>query len=350
MKLLVLGGTRFVGRAVVESALARGHAVTLHNRGVSAPDLFPQAESLRGDRTQDLRVLEGRAWDAVIDTSGYVPRVVDLSVRALHGRVGHYTFVSTISVYADRSTPGMREDAPRASLPDDATEEITGATYGPFKAACEDVVRDRFGAGALVARPGLIVGPHDPTGRFTYWVERVAGGGDVLAPGDPRAPVQCIDARDLADWLLLATERALGGTYHLTGPATPLTMAGLLLACREATGSDARFHWADEAFLLERGVRPWADLPLWAMTSERGLLSLDLSRALADGLVHRPIGETARDTLTWARGAAAGTHAASAAPLPEGQWPGLTALREKELLEALKALPQVGAGWPGGRP
>ena len=189
MNLLILGGTVFLGRHLVEAALARGHAVTLFNRGQHNPDLFPEVERLRGDRDGDLQALEGRRWDAVVDTCGYVPRVVRASAEMLAPNVDHYTFISSISVYADTSKPGIDEQAPVGTLDDPTTEEVTGESYGPLKALCEQAAEAAMPGRVLNIRPGLIVGPHDPTDRFTYWVRRVAEGGEVLAPGNPHAPV-----------------------------------------------------------------------------------------------------------------------------------------------------------------
>src|SRR5439155_12391517 len=195
------------------------------------------------------------------------------------GSATHYTFVSSISVYVDPSVP-VAETAPVATLVDPGVEQVTGETYGGLKALCERAVVDAFGERALVVRPGLIVGPHDPTDRFTWWVRRVARGGEVLAPGRPEAPAQVIDARDLAAWTIRMAERGAGGTFNATGPARRLTLGELLDACRAATGSDARFSWVDEAFLLERGVQPWDELPIWVPASHAGMLQADVARAV----------------------------------------------------------------------
>jgi 2'-hydroxyisoflavone reductase len=238
----------------------------------------------------------------VVDTSGYVPRVVRASAALLAPRVGRYLFVSTLSVYADERAPGQDESAPLALLPDPAVEEVTPETYGGLKALCERVVTGAFGDRATVVRPGLIVGPHDPTDRFTYWPVRVARGGDVVAPSGPGYRVQFVDARDLARWMLelLRTDRA--GVFNATGPDEPLPLGDLLDACRRVSGADARFVWIDEAFLLGNGVRPWMDLPLW-IDGEAGVggNSFDTGRARAAGLRLRPVRETVADTLAWAR-------------------------------------------------
>jgi nucleoside-diphosphate-sugar epimerase len=202
MRLLILGGTAFLGRALVDDALGRGHELTLFNRGKTNPELYPEVERLQGDRDGDLTVLQGKTWDAVIDTSGYVPRVVGQSAELLADAVGHYTFISSISAYADFSQPGADENAAVGKLEDESVEEIDGDTYGPLKVLCEEVVEKRLPGRTLIIRPGLIIGPHDPTDRFTYWPCRVERGGEVLAPGKPEKSVQFIDARDLAAWNL----------------------------------------------------------------------------------------------------------------------------------------------------
>src|SRR4051794_35616440 len=243
MRILVLGGTQFLGRHVVEHALAAGHAVTLFNRGQTHPELFPEAEKVRGDRDGRLDGLAKREFDAVVDTSGYVPRIVRETIDAL-GEAGHYTFVSSISVYADVSTP-PNESSPVAELAE-PTEEWREA-YGELKADCEDVVRERF-PGAFVVRPGLIVGPWDPTGRFTYWPQRFAQGGTVLAPAPPDADAQVIDARDLAAWIVRAAEDGLGGTYNAVDHRT--SRETLVETCRRVAGTDAEIVWVDSGFLL----------------------------------------------------------------------------------------------------
>jgi 2'-hydroxyisoflavone reductase len=235
MHVLILGGTVFLGRHVVGASLARGHDVTLFNRGQTRPELFPEVEKLRGDRDGDFGALAGRSFDAVVDTSGYVPRLVRATIDAL-GDVGHYTFVSTMSVYTERArAAGAREDDEVVRL-EQETEEDTDESYGPLKALCEDVVRERF-ANAFVPRPGLIIGPWDPTGRFTYWPTRLAAGGSVLAPNPTDAPVQLIDARDLANWIVEAAEQDRSGTYNAISP--PMTMVDVLETCRRVAGADA---------------------------------------------------------------------------------------------------------------
>lgn len=299
MDLLILGGTLFVGRDVVDVALARGHRVTLFHRGRTNPGLFPDVEHLIGDRDGGLDVLDGRRWDAVVDTSGYLPRVVRASVERLAGAASHYTFISSISVYAEPYVPGFDESAPVATLDDPADESFDGSSYGPLKALCERAVNEAFAGGVLHVRPGLVVGPHDPTDRFTWWTRRIARGGDVLAPGHPTGPVQYIDSRDLADWTIRMIEAGTTGVFNATGPAEPLTFARMLDACRTALESDARLIWVDEAFLLEHEVHPWTEMPVWVPTSATGFLQADIARALSAGLTFRPLEQTVRETREW---------------------------------------------------
>ncbi len=325
MKLLILGGTVFLGRHLVGAALARGHTITLFNRGQSNPAIFSEVEKLRGDRDGDLTALEGRRWDAVIDTCGYVPRVVRASAELLANAVGHYTFISTIGVYPHPIPRGVEETAPVGTLEDETVEEVTGDTYGPLKARCEQAAEAAMPGRVLVVRPGLIVGPHDPSDRFTYWPVRIARGGQVLVPDRPEMPVQIIDARDLAAWIIRMAETGQTGTYHATGPAYALTFRAVLTACRAVTGSDAAFIWADEDFLNRHEVAPWMDLPLWLPAELDGMSQVSVDRAIAAGLAFRPLADTIRDTLAWA----------NSRP-PDHQWrAGLTPEREAELLHLL---------------
>jgi 2'-hydroxyisoflavone reductase len=320
MRILVLGGTIFLGRHFVEQALAERDTVTIFTRGQHNPDLFPRVERIIGDRTTDLHLLEGRRWDAVVDTSGYLPAVVRASAKLLAGSAGHYTFVSSISVYRDFRTLGLDEDYPLGELPEGAPETLTNESYGPLKALCERAVTEEFPGRVLHVRPGLIVGPHDPSDRFTYWPERVAVGGEVLAPDDAQRVTQVIDVRDLAAWILQSLRKGLAGRFNATSPGRPpgetapprdpgapvpdfpLTLGHLLRACREVSGSGARFTWVPESFLAEEKVSPWIELPLW-VSGEPDMLGFDavsVARAIAAGLRFRPIAETIRDTLSWA--------------------------------------------------
>ena len=255
MKILVLGGTVFVGRHLVEAALARGHELALFNRGQHNPELFPQLERLRGDRDGDLEALKGRRWDVVIDTCGYVPHVVGQSAGLLADAVDNYVFISTISVYADIGQHGINEDSP-LERPEMDMEEVTGKSYGPLKVGCEQVVSRAMQGRSLIIRPGLVVGPNDATDRFTYWPIRMARGGQVLAPAPESAPAQIIDVRDLAEWTIRLVEGKQTGILNVTGPEQPLTMGGMLEQCRAAANSSADIHWLPADYLLGADVEP----------------------------------------------------------------------------------------------
>ncbi len=299
MRILILGGTRFLGRHLVDAALVRGHEVTIFNRGRTNPDLFPDVEKLRGDRESDVSALAGRTWDAAIDVHGRMPSVVRPVAALLAGAVDHFTFVSTISAYGEVFPVGLDETFPTAEFAD-GLDERDLANYGPCKAECERIVGSAFDGRAFVPRPGLIVGPHDPTDRFTYWPRRVAAGGDVLAPGDPGRPVQIVDGRDLAEWIVRMVEARAAGPFNATGPDYPLTMGGMLEACRTSAASEAALVWVDDQFLLSEGVGQWIELPLWlAEAGLEGMLAVDVSRAVDSGLRFRPLEETVRDTLAW---------------------------------------------------
>jgi len=299
MELLIIGGTRFLGRALVDEARAAGHTLTLFNRGRSNPTLYPDVEQLHGDRDGGLAVLAGRRWDAVIDTCGYVPRVVRAAADALPAAVDHYTFISTMSVYAEPLAKGTDEAAPVGTIPDESVEEITGGSYGPLKALCERAATEAMDGRALHVRSGLIVGPHDASDRFSYWPARVARGGEMLAPVSPDYGVQFIDVRDLAAWTLRATAARLTGAYNVTGPERPLPIGRLLDAARDLTGSDAHFTWMSDDFLIAHDVGPYVELPLWVPAEAGGFNSFNIDRALAAGLTFRPVAETVADTLAW---------------------------------------------------
>jgi 2'-hydroxyisoflavone reductase len=328
MRLLVLGGTVFLGRHVVEAAIARGHQVTMFNRGQTRPELFPEVERITGDRNGDLSELRGRTWDVVFDPSAFVPRQVRSMAAALADSVGHYTFVSSISVYPVEQ-PDKSETAPLAMIEDPDSEDVT-AGYGALKALSEAALEEALAGRLLNVRAGLLVGPHDPSNRFTYWPVRMARGGEVLAPGDPDAPAQFIDARDLAEWVLDQAGRLGTGTYNVTG--APLPLRQVLEVCREVSGSSARMSWVDGAFLQEQGVGPWLEMPLWLPASV-GSLVAPTDRALAAGLRVRPLVETVRDTLDWARGEPVPSQQVDAGGRvrPLG---GLAPEKEAEILEA----------------
>ncbi len=301
LRLLILGGTGFLGPHTVKAALARGHQMTLFNRGRTNPHLFPDLEKLRGDRDGDLTALEGRDWDAVIDTSGYVPRIVKMSAELLAPHVRQYVFISSISVYAAFPIEGIDETSPVGTLEDETVEEITGGSYGPLKALCEQAAERALPGRATNIRPGLIVGEQDRSDRFTYWPARMARGGEVLAPGDGGDFIQFIDVRDLAEWIIACIENDVTGVFNATSPPATLTMGEFLETCRRVSGSDATLTWADADFLAEQEVEPWSDMPVWvpATGDEPGFGRVSTRRAQEKGLRCRPVSETVRDTLEW---------------------------------------------------
>jgi 2'-hydroxyisoflavone reductase len=323
MDLLILGGTGFLGRHLVEAALGDDHRVTLFNRGLSNPDLFPDVETTRGDRDGDLAALQGRRWDAAIDTCGYVPRIVRASAQLLADAVDHYTFVSSISVYSDDIGPGADEGAPVQELEDPTVEEVTGETYGGLKALSERAAEEEMPGRVLNVRPGLISGPHDPTDRFTHWPRRISAGGEVLAPDRPERRVQYIDVRDLAAWIVKMAAHQQTGTYNATGPDYELVMGTFLEECEAAGGGNAQIVWVSEEFLEVHGVEPFTELPLWVPREYGGVLAVDCDRAIAAGLAFRPVSETIKDVLEW-------DHARPDVELAAGLRPE----RERELLLA----------------
>jgi 2'-hydroxyisoflavone reductase len=269
--------------------------------------LFPDVDHRVGDRDGGLAALGDDTWDVVIDTCGYVPRVVRASAELLRDRVGWYSLVSSMAVYADFSERDMDEDAPLAPPPDPPTEDV-GGYYGPLKAQCERIVEELYPDRSTMTRCSIIVGPTDPTHRFSYWIARAAEGGTMLAPGDPSQTVQFIDVRDLATWLLDSAERGVAGAYNVAGPHEPLTMEQLLRWCAEVTGSDVTFEWRDDAFLLSQGLAPYFVPPMWVPTDGpmAGLAAVDIARAVAAGLRMRPAIDTIRDTHAWWREKATG--------------------------------------------
>jgi 2'-hydroxyisoflavone reductase len=317
VRILVLGGTRFLGRHFAGLARERGHELTLFNRGQTNPGLHAGVERITGDRDGGLGALAGRTWDAVVDPAGYFPRIVGDSARALAGATGRYLFVSSISVYAEPIARGADETAPVARIADPSVESITGESYGALKALCEEAVCDTFGPRATVVRPGLIVGPHDTTDRFPYWPRRLARGGEVLAPGEHSAPTQFIDVRDLAEFMLRLLERDIAGTFNATGPASPLTLGACLERIAQAVGAPARLTWVSEEFLREQNVEPWLQLPLWLHAADQAMDTMSIAAALAQGLRFRPLEDSARDTLAWERTLVADTRPASPALTPE---------------------------------
>lgn len=300
-RVLILGGTGFLGPALVERCQARGAEVTLFNRGKTRPHLFPELEKLRGDRNGDLSALKGRTFDWVLDTSGYIPRQVEASAGLLADQAERYLFVSSVSAYADLSKAGAREDAATIPMPEPYSEELP-THYGALKAGCERAAEAAMPGRTAVIRPGLIVGPGDPTDRFTYWPTRVARGGPIVAPNAPSDPVQYIDVRDLAEFCVESLARESGGIYNATGPTEPTTIGALLETCKAVSESDASFHWVPSETLAKHSVAPWMELTVWVPTDDAqfgGMGQVSIQKAIAAGLKTRPQAETVADTLAW---------------------------------------------------
>jgi len=294
MRVLIMGGTLFLGRHIVEAALERGHEVTLFNRGLRNPALFPAAEKLTGDRNTNLAALAGRRFDAVIDPSAYGPEQIDFLLSTLGEPPAHYTFVSTISVYGTFA-PKRRYD--------ESTDVVAGHEgYGALKARAEEALLAAMPGRAAVVRPGLIAGPYDPTGRFTYWPCRVAAGGQVLAPGRRERPVQFIDARDLAGWSVRLAEDRVAGVYHAAGPQNTLTMGQFLDECVRIAGNHTELAWIPDDEVHAAGIEGWTELPLWIAEDDAeagGIFEADNRRAVGQGLTFRPVAQTIGDTLQW---------------------------------------------------
>lgn len=302
LRILILGGTGFIGPHQVRCARVRGHELTLFNRGRTNPHLFPGVEKLRGDRNGDLGALEGRRWDVVIDNSASNHHWVRMSAGLLRDAVERYIYVSSLSAYSDMSRIGIDVDAPTFTYETAGASPETDAAelpYGLRKALSEREARAALGERATVVRPGLIVGPRDPTERFTYWPVRIHRGGEVLAPGTPKDPSQIVDARDLAAWMIRLAEDDTAGTFNAVQPPRPF--AELLYGIRAVTTEPTTFTWVDADFLAEMEVRPWADLPVWVPPEgdTAGFARFDVHRAVEAGLTFRPLAETARDTLEW---------------------------------------------------
>jgi 2'-hydroxyisoflavone reductase len=332
LRLLVLGGTGFLGPYQISHAVARGHRVAMFNRGKTEPgmfaDVYGKVEALLGDRDGDLHSLEGRTWDVVIDNSGYEPAQVRATASLLKNAVGRYLFVSTESAYAERNLIDQDETSPLGMT---GVPESQWKGYGPLKALCEKEGRAILGDRFTVVRPAVIVGPGDNTDRFTYWLLRIARGGEVLAPGTPDDPVQLIDVRDVAEFMVHLLETNQPGIFNITGPAAPLTFSQMLGVMRDVTGSQATFTWVDGDFLLARDVKAFSDLPMWQPPkgATAGFMRMSVKRAFAAGLTCRPLKTTVSDLLAWCRQQPADRVAKMR--------PGLTAERERALLEAWKA-------------
>jgi 2'-hydroxyisoflavone reductase len=309
LRILILGGTGFTGPFQVRYALERGHKVTVFNRGKSHPGELPEGvEQLLGDRNGQLDALKGKQWDVVIDNPTSVPVWVRDAAEVLKGNVDRYVFISTISVYADNAKPNDENSALAKYEGADAMKETRDTLiasqfklYGPLKALSEAEAEKWFPKKTLIIRPGLIVGPNDQTDRFTYWPVRIDRGGEVLAPGQPKDPVQFIDARDIAEWTIRMVENGEVGIYNATGPAQQLGVGEMLDGIKGALNANATFTWAKADFLEEQKVSPWSDMPVWVPPSgeEGGLSRTSIKRALDKGLTFRPLPVTARDTLAW---------------------------------------------------
>lgn len=316
MKILIIGGTRFVGRHLVTAALARNHEVTLFNRGKHSSAGLPEIEQIHGDRNSDLDKLKNRNWDAVIDTCGYLPQTVKASAEALTDSVENYVFISSISAYANFSQPNYDENAPLAELSEEQQKrvaeidpkgelngQVLGAEYGALKALCERETENAMPGRVLIVRPGVIVGSFDPTDRFTYWVTRVAQGGEVLAPSEPNHAVQFIDARDLSEWIIRMIERKETGVFNATSKPGELAFGAMLEEIKEVTGSNSWFTWTSENFLLAEKVQAWSEMPLWLPVENapeiKGHAFGNVNKALAAGLSFRPLKDTIQDVLAW---------------------------------------------------
>jgi 2'-hydroxyisoflavone reductase len=336
LRILILGGTGFIGPHQVRYAVARGHKVSVFNRGKTNPGLFPEVEHLEGDRNGKLDALKGRTWDAVIDNPSTLPRWVRDAAQLLKDSAGQYLFISTISVYADNSKPGMDETSPLIQLSDPTVETVTGETYGGLKALAEKEAERAFPGRATIVRPSLIVGPGDETDRFSYWPQRVARGGEILAPGTPADPVQFIDARDLAEWTIRLVEQKSFGIFNGLGPVSPLGIGEMLHGMRAVMPGSLpiRFTWVPEPFLESQNVQAWSDMPVWLPPSGEyagaGLMSN--RRAVDAGLTFRPLADTTRATLDYLATRTSERNAKFKA--------GLTAEREAAVLAAWKAKKQ----------
>jgi 2'-hydroxyisoflavone reductase len=300
-RILILGGTGFIGPHFVNEALARGHRVTLFNRGKSQSQPTPGVETLLGDRDAQLDALKGRDWDVVIDNSGYVPRHVRLSAELLRDHAAHYLYISTISVYADLSAPGTTETAPLKQLEDPDNEEVTWTRYGALKALCEPPVLQQFAGRCTIVRPTYIVGPGDETDRFTYWPWRMARGGDMLAPGTPLDPIQYIDVRDLARFVISCATEPRIGTFNACSPPGFATIGDLLETSRRVTGAKTALHWVDAGFLQAEGVLDGPGLPIWRapVGPTGGVALVSSANAVQAGLRFTPLEETVRVTVDW---------------------------------------------------
>ena len=326
MRILMIGGTRFIGRHVVEAALAGDHDVTLFHRGRTGADLFPDVEHRLGDRNSDLSELATGEWDATVDTCAYLPRQVQTLADALGGRGGHHLLVSSVSAYASPEGPGFTEDAPLAQLDDPDTDEVTDETYGGLKVLCELAAVERHGPDTLLVRPTYVVGPDDYSWRFPWWVTRLARGGEVLVPGPQDAPAQVIDVRDMASWMVSLLEEGASGAFHAVSPAPVFTWQQQIEAVADVVApAGTRLTWVDSAFVLDAGL-PEGSLPLWSGNDpDVWSMAADPTKAYASGLSPRPLADTVRDTLAWTR------------TVEQPDEPGLSPDLEQQLLAARHA-------------
>jgi 2'-hydroxyisoflavone reductase len=338
MKILVLGGSRFLGRTFVEEAQRQNHEVTIFNRG-NQNDGFQDVDILTGDRFGDLNELKNRYWDAVLDTSGFIPSSVLMSTDLLKDRVKHYTFISSISVYQNWVQENFDENYPVYEMSLEEANKLSKNSngyeyYGQFKALCEEIAEKNMPGRVLNVRAGQLIGPNDYTDRIPYWIHRIAAGGKVLAPGNPNRPVQMIDNQDLAQWILSMMASQSAGTFNATGPDYTLTKGEFLETCRKVTGSNAEIVWCDEKFLLDQGVAPWTEMPLWVpeefpLEPElkepwKGAFSVNIEKAIASGLTFRPLEESLTEIYEWEK----------QRNLASDEWKsGLSRDREKELLQ-----------------
>jgi 2'-hydroxyisoflavone reductase len=334
LKVLILGGTGFIGPHFVRVLREAGHTLTLFNRGKRDPEADAGVEQLLGDRNGQIEALRGRDWDVVVDNSGYTPKQVRATADLLKGHVKQYLFISSVAVYADFKQPGIDEDAPLATLKDPTTDTVNGETYGGLKVLCEKVVDAAYGKNATIIRPSYIAGPGDPTDRFTYWPWRVAQGGEMIAPGQPGDPFQYIDVRDLADFVRTCVEKTVGGAYNLCVPQGFVTIGSLLEASRKVTGADTKFVWASPEFLEKHeiigGNAKGNYMPIWqsASSDDAGIVQCKSERAVRQGLKFRGLETTIRETLEWQKGRPAEQQKLRAGLAPD---------QEKELLAKMRA-------------
>ena len=326
MKILFLGGTQFVGRHMVEAAICSGHEVTLFNRGVTNPDLFPQTELLHGDRDGNLHVLKGRGWDAAVDVNGYVPRLVRDSAALLKGSVGQYIFISTGSVYDfSAMRPFSDENAPLVHIEVESTEDWNGPAYGGLKVLCEKRVQEIYPHNSAILRLGVVAGPYDPTDRVTYWITRAARGGEMMVPGEPERRIQFIDVRDLANFTMLVIEKKLDGIFNTLGNS--ISWQHFLDAAKEASQSDACYTWVDDMAFLQKNInlheRDFGAIPMMVPPEYEAIMTARSTRALDAGMVFRCCLNTARDVLAWDR----------TRPEDEARMAGLSAEQEADLLK-----------------